>query len=36
MNKYHVAPIYLDTETVIELGLMTRKQVDEMDSMAHE
>lgn len=31
MNKYHVTPIYLDTETVIELGLMSRKQIDEID-----
>lgn len=32
MNKYHVTPIYLDTETVIDLGLMTRKQINEIDS----
>lgn len=32
MKKYVVTPIYLDTETVIELGLMTRKQIDELDS----
>lgn len=31
MEKYHVVPIYLDTETVIELGLMTRKQIREID-----
>lgn len=32
MAKYHVVPIYLDTETVIELGLMTEKQILEIDS----
>lgn len=32
MKKYVVTPIYLDTETVIDLGLMTRKQIDELDS----
>lgn len=31
MSKYHVTPIYLDKETVIRLGLMTRKQIDELD-----
>lgn len=32
MKKYLVTPIYLDTETVIDLGLMSRKQIDEIDS----
>ena len=31
MKKYIVTPIYLDTETVIELGLMTQKQINEID-----
>lgn len=31
MKKYLVTPIYLDTETVIDLGLMTRKQINEID-----
>lgn len=32
MSKYHVTPIYLDEETIIDLGLMTRKQIHEIDS----
>lgn len=31
MSKYRVTPIYLDTETVVDLRLMSRKQIDEID-----
>lgn len=31
-NKYHVVPIKLNEATIIKLGLMTQKQIDEIDS----
>ena len=31
LEKYHIEPIYLDEETIIELGLMSRKQIAEID-----
>ena len=31
LNKYHVKPIYLDENTIVDLGLMSRKQINELD-----
>lgn len=31
LEKYLVKPIYLDEETIIDLGLMTRKQIRDLD-----
>jgi hypothetical protein len=31
LKKYHVKPIYLDEETIVKLGIMTRKRIDEID-----